>query len=410
MSAATIDDTEQVKALIGAAPRPAWRRSLPWLVLLSLVAVAGLVAPRLLRARAASKVVAYDTAEVRRGDLVVSVGATGALETLGTVEVGAEVTGRVLTVTVEANDAVKKGQVLATIDPEQLRAALLQASAQLGTADAAIRVQQATVAETSAVLARSEKLRGEGLASQADYDAALAQKRRADANLASAQASATLASANVTSARSKLDKTTILAPMDGFVLSKLVAPGQTVTAGFTTPVMFKIAPGLAKMKLEVDVDEADVGRVHDGLLATFTVEAYPGKKFPSRVGAVLFEPKTSSNVVTYQALLTVDNAEGLLRPGMTSTATITAETRPNVLLVPNQALRFTPAESKEPVGFGPPGGKPEVSAGKRVWVLEGTKPKAIAVKTGTTDGTSTEIVEGDLPVGAQVLLDEKETP
>jgi len=188
------------------------------------------------------------------------------------------------------------------------------------------------------------------------------------------------------------------------VLARLVEPGQTVTAGFQTPVLFKLAQDLKKMKLHVDIDEADVSRIHGGESATFTVEAYPGRNFPSQVVTLQMQPKVSQNVVTYLAVLSVDNVDRALLPGMTCTATIQAETKRGVLVVPNAALRFTPPV--KPGGLSKAG--VNFTDGKhRVWVLKGTVPTPIEVKTGATDGRHTEILSGDLQEGANVLTDTK---
>jgi HlyD family secretion protein len=402
---ASVPSTDEVKKAIGVAAPSVLRRVFVLICGISLIGAIVFLF-QTWRLREANSDPIYEEAEVKRGDLQVTVRATGTLQAITTVEVGAEVTGRVLTVRVDANDLVKKGQVLAEIDPEQLRAAVDQVVAQVAAADAAILQAKATVTEATLDLNRTRHLGGKGIASQSELDKAIATKERADANLASAVANAALTSAALKSARSRLDKATIISPVDGIVLSRLVEPGQTVTAGFQTPVLFKLAQDLTQMRLNVDVDEADVGRVRDGLEAVFTVEAYPDRKFPSRVLSLHNEPKTSQNVVTYQAVLTVDNTERLLRPGMTCTATIISETKHDVLLVPNVALRFTPP-SKKPK-------RDEKKAGvegeqkQHVWVLRGDMPVAIEVRAGLSDGFVTEILAGDLKPGTKVLTDVKE--
>jgi HlyD family secretion protein len=398
--------TEDVRRALGPGRPSAVRRIVTWVVLAGLVGVA-VFAIRAWRIRAASKGPTYETAEVKRGDVLVTVTATGTLQAVTSVEVGAEVTGKVLTVKVEANDVVKKGQLLAEIDPEQLRASADQAMAQVSQANASIMQAKATVTEAQLALERAKSLREQGLLGQADLESATAAKQRADANLASANASATLAGAAYKSAKSRLDKTKIYSPIDGSVLSRLVEPGQTVTAGFTTPVLFKLAQDLTLMRLNVDVDEADVGRVGEGLDASFTVEAYPGRKFGSKVISLRNEPKTSQNVVTYQAVLAVDNAEKLLRPGMTCTATIVSETKKDALTVPNAALRFTPPSTQAPEKKA---GVVESEKKQHVWILQGKTPVAIDVVVGASDGIVTEILGGDLKPGTQVIVDVKEAP
>jgi HlyD family secretion protein len=319
------------------------------------------------------------------------------------VEVGSEVSGRVIRELVDVNDEVKKGQIMAEIDPESLRSTLDQSQAQLRGANDAVRLAQATAGESARTLQRNKQLGSEGILSQADQDAALAARDRDNASLRSAQENVRVARAALDMTGSKLQKATIRAPIDGVVLARLVEPGQTVTAGFQTPVLFKLAQDLKKMKLNVDIDEADVSRIVAGKAATFTVEAYPGRSFPSVVTSLQMEPKVSQNVVTYLAVLGVDNTDRALLPGMTCTAIIQAETRRGVLMVPNAALRFTP-----PVK---PGVKSAVlvADGKhRVYVLKAGTPAAIEVKVGASDGHNTEILAGELQEGMAVLTDTKD--
>ena len=386
------------------------RRGWIWLVALAvIVAVSALIIVRVVKARRAAAVPLYETAQVVRADLSVTVTATGTLQGLNTVEVGAEVSGKVTEVKVDYNDHVTAGQLLAIIDPEQSQAALDESNASVAAADASISLAKATVEESAAALARAEQQNQMGLVATKDLEAARATAARAKASYASAIAQATVSRANLKSATSKMGKTKIVAPVTGMVLSRLIEPGATVTAGFTTPVLFKLTDDLRKMSLEVYVDEADVGRVKEGLDATFTVDAYPGKSFVSKVKAIHNEPKTENNVVSYESILTADNADLLLRPGMTATATIVAAKTANALLVPNAALRFTPPAAPRG-GFGPPGGQATASEGSHVYVLVDNQPKSVPVKLGATDGTNTEIIEGALEPGVAVIVDLKDTP
>jgi HlyD family secretion protein len=355
--------------------------------------------------RAREAIPKFDTVAAVRTDIQVSITATGTLEGLNTVEVGAEVSGKVVKLNVDYNDRVKKGDVLAEIDPEQLRASVEEARARVADADAATQQARATLTETRLAAKRAVEQVAQGLIAQQQVEAAQAAAERADANLKSAMAGAVVARATLKSTLSRLDKTTIVAPIDGVVLARLVEQGQTVTAGFQTPVLFKLAEDLSRLSLHVYVDEADVGRAREGQPASFTVDAYPEKTFPSKVLSLRNEPKTEQNVVSYEAVLAVDNAEHLLRPGMTATATIVAERHTGVLAVPNAALRFTPPEPKR---FGPP--KPRVNplleAGTaRVWRVVNGQPEPTVVKRGVSDGRMTEIVQGRLDVGTKVIVD-----
>ena len=397
-------DPDVVKTLGVGKKRGRSRRFL-WIVVL-LLAAAGAVF-LLLRGRKAEAAKFVD-APLERGDLQVTVTATGTIQGLSSVEVGAEVSGRVTKLYADYNDRVEVGQVLAEIDPEQPQATVDEASARVSAASAAIHTAQVTADETRVALERSEALAKEGLLAEKDLDSARAAAARAKAQLAGARADATVANATLKSARSKLSKTKILSPVKGIVLSRNVELGQTVTAGFTTPVLFKLTEDLSKMRLSVYIDEADVGRVKEGLDASFTVDAFPGKVFPSKVLSLRYEPRTEQNVVSYEAILAVDNSELLLRPGMTASATIVADTKHDVLLVPNAALRFVPPR---PSGPGAPPPPASTFDGPRVYVLPaGAKtPEAVPVKTGATDGTHTEVLETSLKAGDRVVTDTAET-
>jgi HlyD family secretion protein len=347
----------------------------------------------------------YVTAEITRGALEVTITATGTVEALRTVQVGSEVSGRLQRVLVEANDRVSKGQLLAVIDPEQLRATVNEGQAQVQANEAVVRQARATLAEAQAAAARARKQAAEGLAAQKDLESALATAVRSEAAVHSALANVALARATLAAAQTKLDRATVVSPIDGVVLSRQVEVGQTVTAGFTTPVMFTIAEDLGQMRLEVDIDEADVGRAKEGQRASFTVEAYPERLFPSRLIALRYNPTTSSNVVTYKAVLSADNQALLLRPGMTATATIITDIRPSVLLVPNAALRFAPPKPSGP-GAPPESASPTPARGERsVFVLDGPRLRRIAVKVGASDGVRSELLADTLPVGSRVVVD-----
>jgi HlyD family secretion protein len=347
----------------------------------------------------------FETVAIGRGDVIATVTATGRLQGLNTVEVGAEVSGKVVQVRVTYNDVVKKGQVLAEIDPEQLRAAVEEAQAQLAVASANILQNEASAAEARQNLERAQQQASKGLVSQRDLEAAQAAAARTAAALESARASATLARATLNAARSRLQKTTIVAPMDGVVLSRSVEPGQTVNAGFQTPVLFKLAGDLTRMELYVDIDEADIGRVATGQGATFTVDAYPDRQFPSVLKELRNAPKITSNVVTYEAVLAVTNEDGALRPGMTATATIATARVKDALVIANAALRYTP-----PRGFGPfqhesKTAEAPIPAGRqRAWLPAEPEPKPVVIRTGVTDGVITELLGTELPLGTEVIV------
>lgn len=415
-------DPEVVKTLGITGKKQSRRRALikALLVLVVLAAAGGFTLRWWQQSRAAQATPEFVTADVTKADIRVTITATGTVKGLNTVEVGAEVSGKVTKVHVDWNDRVKKGQVLAEIDPEQQAAAVDESAARVNDADASIRQARATLLEAKQNQARAEQQAQQGLVSQRDLEAAKAAAERAEASVASAVAGATVARASLKSARSKLERTSIFSPIDGVVLSRLVEPGQTVTSSLQTAVLFKLADDLTRMRLHVFIDEADVGRAKEGQEATFTVDAYPEKTFPSQLVSLRNEPKTEQNVVTYEALLAVDNADLLLRPGMTATAIIVAELHKDAVAVPNAALRFSPPGTggggggRRGVGIPVPGlgGGPRPNPansgqakGPKVWVLNGATPTAVPVKIGASDGRVTEILEGDIAPGAKVLVD-----
>jgi HlyD family secretion protein len=366
----------------------------------------------------------YATEALRRGDLVVTVSATGKLQPTNQVDVGSELSGTLQEVFVDDNDRVAKGQVLARLDVSKLRDQIEKSRAALTAAQAQLRQMQATEAEARANLGRLKQvaeLSGGKVPSKAEMETAEATLARAVANVANARAAIAQASATLKSDETSLTKASIRSPINGVVLSRKVDPGQTVAASLQAPVLFTIAEDLAKMTLEVDVDEADVGRVREGQSATFTVDAYPDRRYPSEVTRVGYGAQTKENVVSYLTVLSVDNADLSLRPGMTGTAEIIAARRDDALLVPNAALRFRPAPpaaaKKSSGGIlsrmmpRPPrqtaqrAAAPPKGQAQSVWVLREGQPVAVAVTVGATDGRMTEVTGGEVSEGTRVITE-----
>ncbi len=370
-----------------------------------------------------SQTVRYKTAEVTRGNLTVTVTATGTLEPVNQVEVGSEISGTIRAVLVDFNDRVEQGQVLASVDTDQLQAQVNQAVASLGLAKAQVKQAEATVIETTNSLNRADRLVKSNAFSQEEYDAAQAAHERAVANLAGAKAQVSLAQASLDAQNITLGKATVLSPITGIVLNRDVEPGQTVAASFQTPVLFTLAENLTQMELHVDVDEADVGLVQEGQDAEFSVDAYANKTFPAKIIEVHFASQTIDGVVTYETVLSVDNSDLLLRPGMTATADITVKQIEDALLLPNAALRFSPPAQQEEIESD--GGslisklmpRPPRSSSKQnettkadstqqqVWVLRDDQAMAIDVVTDSSDGIMTEITGGDLQPGMALIVD-----
>jgi HlyD family secretion protein len=360
----------------------------------------------------------YTTAKAERGDLSITVTATGTLQPTNQVDVGSELSGTLKTVDVDYNDRVKVGQVLARLDTSNLESQVVQSESALRTAEAKVAEGSASPAEPRRELARTRDLRKRDAASDKDLVAAEAAFKRAEATLASARSQVAQAKATLAVNRTNLSKSVIRSPVKGMVLARKVEPGQTVAASFQAPVLFTLAEDLTKMELHVDVDEADVGQVKVGQNATFSVDAYPDQRFPSRIAEVRYAPKTVNNVVTYETLLTVDNGKLLLRPGMTGTADIMVQQVSNALLVPNAALRFTPPMEPVKTGGGsflskmfpgPPRMPPKADRPgaernqQKLWVLREGKPEAISVTIGLSDGRHTEIRAGDLQAGTELV-------
>jgi HlyD family secretion protein len=339
--------------------------------------------------------VAYITQPVARGDLALTVSATGTLAPRNQVDVGAEVSGRIDYVAVDFNAHVKKGQVLARINTLAFEAALAQSRATLAQA-------QATLVQAEQTRTRTAALMRSNAASRQAMDAANADYLRAVAGVG-------LARAQVNSNYTTLTKATIYAPIDGVVLDRKVSAGQTVVAAMQTPLLFTLASDLSQMELDVDIDEADVGLLRSGASAYFTVDAYPTRRFAAKLVSIHNAPKTVQGVVTYQGVLLVENKEGLLKPGMTATAELDAATVHNALLVANPALRFVPPDAIKNAAPPLPPPQSGVSWG-RVWINDSGSPKAHDIRIGATDGRQTVVLSGDLKPGDEAVTDIKGHP
>ena len=356
----------------------------------------------------------WQTVAADRGDIEIHVVATGSLQARSTVSVGAEASGRVAEVTVDVNDHVKKGQVLVRLDPEVAENTLAEARASAKAAAADVSRSRAALTESKSVSDRVGSLAAQGLVSDEEEHLQRTNATLAENDVARAKAQSNLAKIRVDQAKVTLSKLEIFSPIDGIVMSRTVEPGNALSSSLSAPVLFTIAEDLAKMELALPVNEADVGRVRAGQTATFKVDAWPERTFEARVREVSFAPVVTNNVVTYTALLEVDNADLALRPGMTATATIVSDNRPQVLRVPNTALRYTPPETKSQSfnPLAPPrmrgmGGGGRSGGGKTppgVWVLRDGAPVRVRVTTGASDGTFTEITAGELEEGDEIVI------
>ena len=374
---------------VGSASKVWWRRW--WVIALVLVTVA-LVA---WWALSPAKKTEYVKGKAEVTTIRAIVTATGTLQPIDKIIVGAEVSGRIDEIYVDFNSRVTKGQIIARINTDELKARALQARASVAQADA-------NLAKAENDLRRATTLRSKGFASQSIYDAALASRNALRATLNTARAQADQTEAN-------LAKAVIRSPIDGIVLDRKVERGQTVTAGFQTPELFIIASDLKKLELTIDIDEADIGEVAMAQQATFTVDAYPAQTFNAKIVELRNAARTVQNVVTYQGVLSVENEKGLLKPGMTATADITVKVAENVLSVPNGALRFTP-QPNEPSGMIPEAttapADPIASGKGKVWTLSAKgEPEPRDVTLGITDGRRTQITGTNVKAGEEFVLD-----
>ncbi len=432
-AASAPDDQAALDDFLGAKPPSKRAFYLKWGAVALVVLLVLWIAWRLLFG--ASTAVGYATQPLRRGQLTVSVSATGNLAPTNEVEVGSELSGLITQVFVDNNDRVVKGQVLARLDTARFQDTVNQSRAQLESALAGVQQADATAQQTRATLARLQqvyRLSDGKVPSATELDTGRADNARAIAGISTAQAAVAQARAALSSNETQLARASILSPVTGVVLSRSIEPGATVAASLNAPVLFKIAEDLSQMRLEVKVDEADVGQVTKGQRATFQVDAFPGRTFPALIERVdlganaststTTTTATAGSVVAYTARLTVDNRDLALRPGMTATADIVTAEKSDVLLVPNAALRFSPDRAARGSGGGGVtavlvprrpgrgGGGADRSAtigrGSRqtIYVLGGDgKPQPIQVTVGDTNGSETEIMGSGLEAGQSII-------
>ena len=402
-------------------PRPAW-----WILGAIVLVAAGAY---WWQARGdASAQPRYVTEAAHRGDLSVKVTANGTLQPTNKVDVGSELSGTVARVLVDVNDRVKQGQVLAELDTSKLADQVTRSRAALSVAQANQRQAEATVLEADGNLQRLRevaRLSGGKVPSASELASAEAALARAQATRASNEAAVAEARAALSSDETNLRKASIRSPIEGVVLARNVDPGNAVAASLQAVTLFTLAEDLTRMKLAVNVDEADVGLVRDGQKATFTVSAYPSRNYPATITRVSYGSTTKDNVVTYVADLIVDNQDLTLRPGMSATASILATERHDVLLVPNAALRFTPQNVAQgpadaassssivsklmprmPRQGAPRRAATNPAAVRQVWVLENEQPVAVPVTTGVSDGRMTEVTSEVLKAGMPVIVDQ----
>lgn len=407
------ENDELAKTLgLGAKRKWPWR----WLAVVALVAV-GLAVWVLVPIGTSADRSVYVTVAVGRGDIQVSVTATGTIEPTDLVEVSSELSGTITQVYVDFNDSVAVGTVLAELDTSRLEAQLALQNAALASSEAQIAIAEATLTETRDEYERGILLQQRNIESDQEFAAQEAAYARAQAELLSAMADRDLAQANVDLVEIDLSTSCICSPVDGVVLDRDADEGQIVAASLEAPILFTIAENLERMELQIDIDEADIGRVEVGQPVVFTVEAYDDREFPAEISELRFASETVDGIVTYKGILSLDNSEMALLPGMTATADIIVASQTDVLVVPNAALRYTPpqeVEQSESTGSGLVGmvlpSRPSETetvqiTDDSVWVLRDGIAVEVPVQTGETDGYFTEILSGDLTEGDLVVED-----
>jgi HlyD family secretion protein len=381
-------------------------RALLWGAIVALIF--GAIALVYYRRTHSAPVMHYETAGVDRATIAAKVTATGSLSALLTVQVGSQVSGRVQELFVDYNSTVKKGETIAKLDPVLFQAALQQARANLLSTEGVLKKDQAQEINMQAIYNRAKLLQVALVMAQSDLDTAEANYEAAKAQIEADQSNLESARALLNQAQVNLDYTTIISPIDGTVISRNVDVGQTVAASFQAPTLFVIAQDLRRMQVDTNVGEADVGRLFAGMTATFTVDAFPNQQFTGRLRQIRNAAQTTQNVVTYDAVIDVENPKLLLRPGMTANTSFVAAQKDSVVRLRNAALRFEPdTQLLTRIGVKDP--LQTVSSQdpnrKKVWVLRDGKPVPVAVSTGVSDGTWSELVEGDVRPGDILITD-----
>ncbi|MBU6467033.1 MAG: efflux RND transporter periplasmic adaptor subunit [Burkholderiales bacterium] len=419
-----------LQSLLGDDHPPRWwQRSSLWIGLAALLLAAGGVYYWQVQNQEKSAP-AYVTTPITRGNITLTVSANGTLQPTRSVNIGSELSGTIKRVLVDVNDRVKAGQVLVELDASKFSDQVTRSRAALAASQAAQAQSVATTQEARAALVRFEevaKLSGGKVPSATELDSARAALDRAVAAEDSARANVVVARATLSTDETNLSKASIRSPIDGVVLSRSVEPGNAVAASLQAVTLFSVAENLAQLELDANVDEADVGAVAVGQKASFTVSAYPTRRFPAAIERVAFGSTTTNNVVTYVTTLKVDNSDLALRPGMTAVATIVATERKDVLLVPNTALRFSPVGSAPAKGGSAQSGgilskmmpRPPRSGAKtvrsdsnspgtrQIWLLKDGQPEALSVTTGISDGRVTEVSGEGLEPGLPVITDQR---
>lgn len=417
-----------------AAQTSKMKKFVTWFAVIGVLGAAATVV--LMRGRSNEAPVVFRRAKVDRGAVEQVVTATGTLSAVVTVQVGSQVSGIILKLYADFNSHVKEGQIVAQIDPTRFKATVQQAQAALKNAEASAARARVNQRQAKLDLDRAKELAARQVIGQAELDTLRSKYEVAEVDQAATDAAVAQARAQVGMSRVDLERTTIRTPISGVVLQRAVDVGQTVAASLQAPTLFTIAQDLSHMEVRAAIDEADVGKLKEGLDARFTVDAYPGQEFAATIHQIRSQPNVSQNVVTYDAILRVDNPEGRLRPGMTANVRVVTERRDDVLRIPNAALRFKPptelvatgasggprkppgngrvltaagggagGEGRRPGGAGakPDGSSPRAMA--RVYKPVGEKVASVVFQPGIADDEFTEVRGGALTAGDEIVVE-----
>lgn len=341
----------------------------------------------------------FTTHKLARGNITEKVTATGIINPISTINVGTQVSGTIKEIYVDYNSEVKKNQMLALIDPDLFEAKVAQQRAALDIAKAQVLLQESTVKYNEKNLQRIRKLHNQKYSADKELDLAEKDYDTSVAQLALNKAQVEQAEASLQSAETELRYTKIISPVDGIVVSKAVEVGQTVAASFQTPTLFNVAEDLTKMQIEASVVEADIAKVKEGQVVEFSVDSFPDEIFYGMVTQVRNEAITTSNVVTYEVIIEIDNRDLRLKPGMTANVEVITAQKENVLLVPNKALRFTYDDGASLTK--------KRYKDKGLWILEKGKPVRVSITTGVYDDDFTEVTNANLDEGEEIILEEK---
>jgi HlyD family secretion protein len=371
-------------------------------IILLIIVIVIIAAGLFLYLKGNGKDAAFKTEKVSRGEIKSVVTATGTVNAVTTVSVGSQVSGTIKRLMVDYNSPVKKGQLLAQIDPSTFQAQVDQAMANLWSAKANMEKAAVATLDARRTLQRSKDLFAQNFIARSDLDTAETNALSAEAQQKVTKAQVGQAQAALKIAETNLQYTNILSPVNGTVISRSVDIGQTVAASFQTPTLFSIAQDLTKMQIDTNVDEADIGKILVGQAVSFTVDAYPDTIFTGKVAVVRNAPITVSNVVTYDVVIQVENPQLKLKPGMTANVSITIEIHPDVLRIPNASLRFKPADT---IVISEKKRDKQGAKKTKVWILEKDKPKSVNVTIGLSDGSYTEISVGELKENQEIITD-----